>query len=192
MTVIKRSTLAPFVMVPIAQETDWPVIVQPAGAFDGFSPLGISIAITLLVAVDGPLLTTENVRSVLAPAATVAPLVAVASRSAAGRIVTVAVALLSLPSGSSVFEKTLARLIAFRSVTGTEARVVPEIVTVRVAAFAVAPVQMQVTVEPERLHEPPDDGVLVIVAPVSIAAGSRSTIWTFVADAGPLLVAVTV
>ena len=53
------------------------------------------IAIVLFVAVDGPLLTTENVRSVLAPAATVASLFAVASRSAAGMTVTVAVALLS-------------------------------------------------------------------------------------------------
>ena len=65
-------------------------------------------------------------------------------------------------------------------------------VTLRVAAFAVGTVQMQVIVEPERLQLPPDDGVLVIVAPVSIAAGRRSTICTLAADAGPLLVAVTV
>jgi hypothetical protein len=51
---------------------------------------------------------------------------------------------------------------------------------------------MHVIVEPERLQLPPADGVLVIVAAVSIAAGRRSTICTFVADAGPLFVAVTV
>ena len=191
-TVITRSTRAPFVSVPIAHETDCPVIVQPAGALEGVRPLGMLIAMVLFVAVDGPLLTTENVRSVLAPAATVAPLVAVASRSAAGRTVTVAVALLSLGSGSSVFEKTLARFTAVRSATATEASVVPAIVTLRDAAFAVAPVQRQVIVEPERLQLPPDEGVLVIVAAVSIAAGSRSMICTLEADAGPLFVAVTV
>ena len=51
---------------------------------------------------------------------------------------------------------------------------------------------MHVIVEPERLQLPPDDGVLVIVAPVSTAAGRRSTICTLAADAGPFLVAVTV
>jgi hypothetical protein len=70
--------------------------------------------------------------------------------------------------------------------------VVAAIVTLRTSALAVGPVQMHVIVEPERLQLPPADGVLVIVAAVSIAAGRRSTICTFVADAGPLFVAVTV
>ena len=157
----------------------------------GLSPSGMAIVISTPVLVEGPLLKTEKSRSASPPATIVPGPLAVATRSAAGMIFTRAPARLLAGVASSVRENVFAWLRAWRSATGTEESALAAIVTLRLAPEAVAPDQTQVIPAASRLQVPPLDGVATAVE-ASIAAGSRSTIWTLAADAGPLLMEVTV
>jgi hypothetical protein len=137
---------APFARSPNAHVTVTPDSIHPLGTASTESPVGTVTTIVAATASVGPLLRAVNESVAVSPGATIPGPFAAASKSANGVIRVVVNAVLFEGSKSSVTAKTLALLIASRSVTETTEAKEAVIVTLRVALAAVAPLHTQLTV----------------------------------------------